>query len=171
VSDAGQRWATFLGKVRARLGEILDEAHAGLDELVQTEVIDPGPVSSAEQEVKARLFALRDKIEPAFAKLAAELGDEADAAEAQGRALGSEVLRAVEALEVRTRKQVLARLKVLADEERQTRRLQCTKCHGPLSEPAVQHRTDNVTCAHCGAVNTVRPGMATAMLHALAPKR
>jgi phage FluMu protein Com len=168
VSDAAQRWTTFLGKVRARLGEILAEADAGVTELVETEVIDPGPVAAAENEVKARLFALRDKISPAWKKLEDELDGPL---EDLGRALESEILEAVEVFEQNTRKKVLARLEVLAAEEKKARKLSCTKCGAPLPEPAVQHRVENVTCPHCSALNTVRPGLATAMVHALRPRR
>ncbi len=164
MSDAVQRWETFLGKVRARLAEILEEAHAGLDELVATEVIDPGPVAAAENEVKARLFALREKVGPAWTKLEPELEAHHGALEEKGRALQGEIMKAVEALEVRTRRSVRARLQVLAAEELATRALKCSKCGAALPEPAVKHRVENVTCPHCAAVNTVRPGLATAML-------
>lgn len=170
MSDAAQRWEVFLAKVRARLREILEEATAGLEEIIATEVIDPVPVSSAESEVKARLFALRDKIDQAWSKLEPELGDDSHHLEAKGRALGDEILREAEAFEARTRRAVLARLEVLAAEERSTRRLACSKCGAPLPEPAALHRTDNVTCPHCAALNTVRPGPAMAMLHVLRPR-
>jgi hypothetical protein len=167
VSEAARRWDTFLGKVRARLGEIIAEAEAGLDELIETEVIDPGPVSAAENEVKARLFALREKISPAFKKLEGELDEGERDLEDQGRALESEILEAIETLERRTRAQVLKRLEVLSVEEEKQRKLTCTKCGAPLPEPEVRHRVVNVTCAHCEALNTVRPGLATAMFHSL----
>jgi len=60
-----------------------------------------------------------------------------------------------------------ATLAVLAAEERRTRRLSCTRCGAALPEPEVQHRTVNVDCTHCQAVNTVRPGPASAMVAAL----
>jgi len=156
-----ERWATFLGKARARLGEILEEANAGLEEIIATEVIDPGPVSAATNEVKGRLFGLRDKIDPARQKLEAELGAED---EEQGRALETEILRAVEVFEAQTQQKYRARLTELAMAELKERKLTCSKCGAPLPEPAVQHRVENVTCTHCHAVNTVRPGLAMAML-------
>ena len=161
MSEAAQRWATFLGKVRARLGEILAEANAGLEDIIATEVIDPGPLSAAQNEVKARLFALREKIGPAWAKLEAELPGEL---EDQGRALESDILEAIEVLEAQTRQKYRARLAELAHAELAERMLVCSKCAAPLPEPAVKHRVENVTCTHCHAVNTVRPGLAMAML-------
>jgi hypothetical protein len=170
MSDAPQRWRSFLDKVRARLKEVLAEADAGLDELIATEVIDPGPVAAATNEVKGRLFGLRDKIGPAWTKLEAELGDAHAHLEDLGRTLEREILDAADAFDDVVRKKQLARLEVLAREELAARDLKCTRCGAQLPEPAVQHRTENVTCTHCQAVNTVRPGPAMAMAAALRPR-
>lgn len=150
--------------MRVRLGEILEEANAGLDEIIATEVIDPGPMAAAQNEVKARLFALREKIGPAWAKLEPELGDRAGRLEDQGRALETEIMNAIEVFEAQTQQKYRARLTELAQQELKERRLACSKCAAPLPEPAVKHRVENVTCAHCHAINTVRPGLAMAML-------
>jgi hypothetical protein len=171
VSDAAQRWTTFLGKVKARLGEILAEADAGLDDIIATEVIDPGPVSSAQNEVKARLFALREKIGPAWTKLEPELGERSGHLEDQGRALEGEIMKAVELFEAQTQAKYRARLSELSHAELKERKLACSKCAAPLPEPAVRHRVENVTCPHCQAVNTVRPGLATAMLASFTPRK
>lgn len=167
---AALRWRAFLDKVRTRLKEILVEADAGFDELIATEVIDPGPVSAAQNEVRARLFALRDKLDPAWAKLEAELDGKASLRDL-GRELEDEIFREADALEVRVREKVVAQLEVLAAEERRTRKLTCTRCGAALPEPELQHRTVNVDCTHCQAVNTVRPGPASAMVAVMKPKR
>lgn len=167
MSAGAQRWVTFLDKVHARLGEILEEADAGLAELIAIEVIDPGPVSAAQNEVKARLFALRDKIGPAWAKLEHEVNP---ALEAQGRELEDQILEAAEQFEARTQVKYRARLGELSAAELKDRKLACSKCAAPLPEPSVNHRVENVTCFHCHAINTVRPGLATAMFHALRPR-
>ena len=161
MSDAPARWGAFLEKVRARLQEILAEADAGLDEIIATEVIDPGPVAAAQNEVKGRLFGLREKIGPAWTKLEAELPSEW---EDQGRALESEILAAIEVFEDQTRVKHRARLTELAQAELKDRALACSKCGARLPEPIVKHRVENVTCTHCQALNTVRPGLAMAML-------
>lgn len=162
--SAQARWTAFLDKVRARQQEILEEASAGFDEIVSVEVIDPGPITSAQNEVRARLHALTDKIDAAFTKLEAELGDHADAAQDEGRALSDEILEAAERIEAESQAKWVARLRVLAAEERAARKLTCSRCAAPLPEPEIQHRVVNVTCTHCQAVNTVRPGAAMAML-------
>jgi hypothetical protein len=164
VSDAKARWDAFLGKVRARLAEILEEADAGFDEIVSVEVIDPGPITSAQNEVRARLHALTDKIDASFSKLEGELGDHADAAQDEGRALSDEILEAAEAIEASSQKKWVKRLRELAAQERAARKLNCSRCGATLPEPEIQHRVVNVTCSHCEAVNTVRPGAAMAML-------
>lgn len=161
MSDAVQRWAAFLGKVRTRLAEILEEANAGLEEIIATEVIDPGPLSAAQNEVKARLFGLREKIGPAWTKLESELPGEL---EDQGRALEREIMNAIDVLEAQTQQKYRARLTELAHAEWAERKLTCSKCGAPLPEPSVKHRVENVTCTHCHAINTVRPGLAMAML-------
>jgi hypothetical protein len=163
VSEAAARWKTFLDKVRTRLAEILEEADAGLTDIIATEVIDPGPMSAAQNEVKGRLFALREKIGPAWKKLEAELAGH-EHLEDRGRELESEILRAIEVFEAQTTKKYRARLTELAQAELKERKLACSKCAAPLPEPAVKHRVENVTCTHCHAVNTVRPGLAMAML-------
>ena len=169
-NDAVQRWKTFLEKVRTRFGEVMAEADAGLDELIATEVIDPGPVAAATNEVKGRLFGLRDKIEPAWKKLEAEIGEAQRDLEDLGRELETEILRAADEFDEAVRKKQLARLEELAKEELAARDLKCTRCGAKLPEPVVQHRTENVTCTHCQAVNTVRPGPAMAMAAALRPR-
>lgn len=167
MTAAAERWHTFLSKVRTRLQEVVTEADAGLDELVATEVLDSGPVSAALNEVKARLWALREKIEVSWRTLSSDMVEAEHELEEQGRSLAQQILTEVEALETRTRQKVRTRLKELSSQERATRVLQCSGCRGPLPEPKVVHRVENVTCAHCGAVNTIRPGMATALLAVL----
>ena len=164
MSDAPQRWTIFLGKVRARLAEVLEEADAGLDEIIATEVIDPGPVAAAQNEVKGRLFALREKIGPAWAKLEPALGEHSADLEHQGRQLETDILQAIEVFEAQTQQKYRGRLTELAHAELQERKLVCSRCAAPLAEPAVKHRVENVTCTHCHALNTVRPGLAMAML-------
>lgn len=124
-------------------------------------MIDPGPVAAATNEVKGRLFALREKIDVTRRNFEAELTAEH---EAQGLALEAQILQAIEVFEAQTQQKYRARLTELAHAELKERKLACSKCGAPLPEPVVQHRVENVTCTHCHAVNTVRPGLAMAML-------
>lgn len=166
-----QRWTTFLGKVEARLAEVEAEAKAGLAELIATEVLDPAPLANALTEVQARLRALAKKVDTAWDDTIApecEAHDDGPGRrqvatlEAAGRALVLRIEELGEALEAGARLQAAERLKALAEAELAARKLTCAKCGAPLPEPPVLHRVENVTCTHCRAVNTVRPGMAMA---------
>lgn len=170
-----QRWTTFLGKVEARLAEVEAEAREGLDELVATEVLDPAPLANALTEVEARLRALSKKVESAWDDTIAPEADSHEdgpgrARVAQLRKAGEALRERIEALgkalEADARTKQAARLKALAEAELAARKLVCAKCGAPLPEPSVLHRVENVTCTHCKAVNTVRPGMAMAQYFA-----
>jgi hypothetical protein len=166
-----QRWTVFLQKVEARLGEVEAEAREGLSELIATEVVDPAPLGNALQEVKARLRALVKKVDAAWSDTIEPECEELDPARVEklrraGEALNRRIEAAGETLEADARLQAAERLKVLAEAERAARKLVCAKCGAPLTEPEVLHRAENVTCMHCRAVNTVRPGLAMAMYFA-----
>jgi hypothetical protein len=166
-----QRWTVFLQKVEARLGEVEAEAREGLADIIAIEVVDPAPLSGALQEVHARLRALVKKVDAAWTDTIEPECEEHDASRVEKlRRLGEALNRRIEALgaalEADARVQAADRLKALAEEERAARKLVCAKCGAPLPEPAVLHRAENVTCAHCRAVNTVRPGLAMAMYFA-----
>ncbi|MEW5742900.1 MAG: hypothetical protein AB1938_28550 [Myxococcota bacterium] len=174
LAAIAQRWKTFLGKVETRLGEVEREAKEGLAELIATEVIDPAPLSGALQEVKARLRALTKKVDQAWDDtISPELdalddvpSREVDALQRQGDALRRRISELDDALEAWARTQAAERLKALAEEELAQRNLTCSRCGAPLPEPPSLHRPENVTCPHCQALNTVRPGLAMAMYFA-----
>ncbi len=175
------RWKTFLGKVEARLGEILAEAGPGLDELNATEVLDPVPLASALTEVKARLQALSRKVDDSWSTIDAELdqledaGSRRDAMIRAGDVLRERIEAETEALELGKAADAARALYALAEAEldKPGGGRKCSSCGAPLA-PTAFDRPSNVPCTHCKAVNTVRPGLATAMFfqgggsHALA---
>lgn len=166
-----QRWTAFLQKVEARLGEVEAEASAGLSELVATEVLDGSPLANALSELQARLRGLTKKVEAAWADtIEPECGDldeaRVDALRRKGEALTRRIDATFERLEAQARVEAAARLKHLAERERAARNLACSHCSAPLPEPKALHRPENVTCPHCQAVNTVRPGLAMALYYA-----
>lgn len=161
------RWTTFLDKVSARLADVQAEADEGLTAIVDDEVLDSGPLSHALSELKARLEALRKKVDDAWETTIEPELERAGADEAlqrtqrrRGRALGAAVEAMYEHLEVTHQARAARRLKALADAEGTER--PCAKCGAPLT-PEAWVRPTNVSCAHCGALNTVRPGTATVM--------
>ncbi|GMU58713.1 MAG: hypothetical protein AMXMBFR34_04760 [Myxococcaceae bacterium] len=169
-----QRWKAFLGKVEARLAEIEAEAKEGLTDIIATEVIDPAPLSGALQELKARFRALTKKVDQAWDdtisveldKLEDVPSREVDGLQRQGDALRRRITQLDEALEAWAQREAATRLRALAEEELAQRHLTCAKCGAPLPEPPSLHRPENVTCTHCQALNTVRPGLAMAMYFA-----
>ncbi|MBL8923749.1 MAG: zinc ribbon domain-containing protein [Myxococcaceae bacterium] len=177
MSDAAAtRWKTFLDKVQARVGELEGEAQAGLEGLVETEVLDPAPLSSALSELKARFHGLTKKVDEAWEKTIEPMLEDApesewDALWRQGERLRRHIDRAFTQLE---REALAHHARALHEKvkEEAEHAVACSSCGAPLSK-RVRPRTVNVTCTHCQAVTTVRPGLATAMffgggaLHAL----
>lgn len=175
-SAAATRWKTFLDKVEARIGELETEARAGLEGLVQTEVLDPAPLSAALTELKARFHGLTKKVDDAWEKTIEPMLE--DAPESEWDALwreGDRVRRSTDRAFTRLEREALAHhARALHEKvkEEAEHAVACTSCGAPLSK-RIRPRTVNVTCTHCQAVTTVRPGLATAMffgggaLHAL----
>lgn len=169
ADDALRRWDAFVAKLEARLDEVLAEADAGLDEIIATEVIDPGPTSSALNEVRARLYGLQKKLEEALERLAPELeqdddGERLSRIEEQGRALHARIDERWEELETFKSARYAHALQTLARAEMDRARgeSRCSACKAPL-ELRILHQASNVECGHCRALNTLRPGPATAM--------
>ena len=183
VQALQQRWDAFLGKVHARLQEILAEAEPGINDIIATEVLDPAPLSGALSEVKARMLALRKKVDDSWEKIDEELDgafDPQTSAQAEafadlrtqmqrrGHALADEIETQGEWLEVRKSADAARALYPKAQAELQPPR-RCTNCGGELPQAFV-YRATNFTCTFCNALNTVQPGMATALYFAgLAP--
>lgn len=173
---AAQRWKTFLDKVSLRVDELEQEARAGLEGLVETEVLDSAPLSGALSELKARFFGLSKKVDEAWSNtIEPMLGD---SSEAEWKALwrdGERLRRRVDSSFGHLEREALANhakaLHVKVQEEADVA-VACTQCGAPLVK-RIRPRPANVTCQHCRAVTTVRPGLATAMffgggaLHAL----
>lgn len=176
MSAAATRWKAFLEKVSARVGELEGEAREGLAGLVETEVLDPAPLSAALSELKARFFGLTKKVDDAWEKtiepmLEGAAESEWDALWREGEALRRRIDATFAGLE---REAQATHAKALYEKvkEESEHAVACTSCGAPLSK-RVRPKTVNVTCTHCQAVTTVRPGLATAMffgggaLHAL----
>jgi len=159
------KWEAFLGKVSARFREIMAEAEPGLDEIIATEVLDPAPVSGALSAVKARVYGLQKKIDESWASIDAQLegGALRNQLQERGRALSKQIEMELEVFLIHKAAQAARALKVLVDKELgQVPR--CSGCGVDLVPP-VRHEASTVTCAHCNAVNTLMPGMATLMFY------
>lgn len=172
VAALVQRWDTFLGKVCSRADEVCAEADPGFDALIDVEVLDSVPLSSALSEFHARMLALGTKIDASWEKIDAELDalDEddkyvhRDAMLEKGRLARREIDRKSKVMQVKKAAKAAHGLWALAEQEMLTMRTatKCTQCGAPI-EPSVLHEASNVTCPHCKSVSVVRPGMATMM--------
>jgi len=172
-----ERWDTFLGKLSARVDEVLAEADAGFDQLIAINVTDPAPLSGAVSAFEARMHGLERKIEDAWDKLDEQLRSGSalrvrDELRAKADALHHRVELARTEMSVRKRAKAARALAELAREEMQ-RPVSCSHCGGPLT-PEVRHVASNVNCPACDAVNAIQPGTAAGSyyqggaLHALA---
>lgn len=173
------RWEAFLGKVRQRMDEVVAEAEQGLDDIIATEVIDPGPVAQAIQAVRARVFGLQKKIDESWEKLEPEMeavidatdDREGDALRAlrwecvrRGHAARDEMDERYETLRIRKEAKAARALYAIVEKEVAERR-KCQACGAEFAVGAVREPM-SVPCPYCKAVNTVRPGLATSMFYA-----
>lgn len=176
------RWTAFHGKVTARLDEVMAEATPGITELIQTEALDPTPFASAMMELRSRLLGLGKKLEEGRAKLARELppDDEGSTAlddemAAAQRAFDDRVEDTWEDFDLEHSAALARRLEALmrAETVALAAGRPCATCGAPLV-PDEPHQPSTMPCPHCGTLNSVLPGPATAMfyggnaLHALA---
>lgn len=175
-----ERWKSFLGKVEGRLGEVEAESEAGIEELLDINPADPGPISAGFSAVQARFSGLQQKVELAREKLESEWEEAVGDLDLEGPALQAvnhewDLLRKqedafVQHLTLRrekllTRKQAdwARKLFGLAQGECARERA-CPQC-GAAYRPEIQHAFSNMKCPFCGALNEVDPGSATGMYY------
>jgi hypothetical protein len=169
-----QRWASFVDKVRARVREIAGEAEAAYLEVIATDVIDGTALSGVSSAIKARLIALRQKIDESWRTIDKQY-DNLDGIDARtlgrfrGKELaiaqrfGREVERATEDIIVRGEAEAARALLALAEQERAVE-VRCAHCGAPVARPVESwSQTINVPCPSCRAVVSVTPGSAATM--------
>lgn len=173
------RWHTFFDKVRARFQEVLTEADAGYDEVMNIEIVDPAVLSGATSAFQARVRGLQDKVRDAWSKIEQEISqviqDTEDSSECEkmypvrsaeqhrGLQLIDDMERQTEALRIHKEAKAARLLKEVADREMQEPKI-CSHCGAPLVVPT-PYKATSVTCSHCQAVNSVHPGIATGLYY------
>jgi len=173
------KWDGFLAKVEQRLQEVHAEAEAGMDQLIAMHTTDYGPIGAGFTALQTRYHGLGTKVSDAWEKIEEQLeeindqkesrkSEELDAyyeLEDQQRAKYDALYEKVDLqyqyLAVKKSADWARQLYPLAQAEIQTEKA-CTQCGAPFQQ-TVYHQAVNLTCPHCGSVNSCNPGMATAM--------
>jgi hypothetical protein len=164
MSPGLERWQAFTAKVKGRMDEVLAEADAGFDEVMEIDVIDPAAMSGASSAFEARVRGIVKKVEEAWEKLEPEIDEAArDRLADEARQLAWEMEHQAKVLiarkEARAARMLGERARLEMAEARQ-----CPKCGGDLAV-TIKHTASSVTCKFCRAVTSVVPGMATGMYY------
>jgi hypothetical protein len=175
LAPLAQRWATFLDKVRARVVEIANEADAAYTEVISVDVVDGIAMGNVSRAIKARLLALRQKIDESWSKIDSEI-DNVNGVETKvvarfrseqcaiGRRFGRELEGSTEEIIVPGEASAARALAQLADKERAVA-ITCPHCGAPVARPPGPfYQTVNTTCGSCRAVVSATPGSASMML-------
>ena len=170
------RWPGFLQKFNARVAEVVAEADAGLDQLIEQHATDWGPMGAAFGVLQSRIHGLDTKLDEAGTKIEETVWEilfrddtsqqDSDILSQLHTDISRQLAEQREALEMtyeqlQTRKnaQWARKLYVLAQAET-GEGLRCSNCGSPFSLKVTWQAT-NETCPHCDAVNSVSPGPAS----------
>lgn len=171
-----QRWQTFLGKVRTRVGEIEQEAQQAYRDVTAADAVDSTGLSGVSSAITARLIALRARVNDQFGTIDSELDKiELDDSKMGGywrgqqiaakSALLREIERRQEALTVWGEAYWARALGEVARQEMGAP-LACSQCGAGIQRPTsgtAVFQATNIQCPHCGAMTTAQPGTATAL--------
>jgi len=179
VAPFVQRWETYLQKVGGRAEEIMAEGDAGITEIIQMNVQDPGPISAAFSTLAARFRGLSDKVDNAMEKIEEEWEEatgslDLDDAQQertlrmmwnrmqkQSGAFNHELEKKNNQLRIRKQADWARALYQLAMQEWNQPRT-CPSCGADI-QVEIKYQASNVTCPFCKAVNTIEVGMATGL--------
>ncbi len=177
------KWDGFIAKVEQRLQDVQAEAEAGMDQLIATYTMDYGPIGAGFTALQSRFSGLRQKVSDAWDKISEELDEVNDQKENrkdedsdgfyalsdQQRekydALSEKIDLMYQHLAVNKSADWARQLQPLAQVELQTEK-SCTQCGAPFQQ-TLYHQAVNLTCPHCGSVNSYNPGLATGMYYGL----
>jgi hypothetical protein len=179
------RWRTYLGKVMARLRDVLAEADGGCREMIKGNPADPIPLTNVLGALRARKVNLDKKIYDTWSKQVCEpLAEEASAhaqlagaVEYKGKVLDQAESEMQQSLAWMDDTWEHFRVKWAAEsaramwppaEQAMKKPVACTQCGGGL-QPRLRHQSDSVTCPGCRAVNQVVPEPVVGMYFTTAP--
>jgi hypothetical protein len=168
------RWDGFLAKSRERFDELMHESKVGCAALLEQTGGDPTPLSNAWTGMRTRALGLQSKISDTWSEQVQdkyhdiEAYDRADQAWARAEALSDAIEIELQKTEIQIFADALRSLLRMAADELAA--LRCSQCGATLETRVVLQATD-VSCHHCGALNTIEPGprarMGVAMSHYL----
>lgn len=174
-----QRWETFIEKLNTRYSEVLAEANAGFDEIIQLNAIEPAALGGAFGAFEGRVHGLRDKIGQAWDKIEQELDnvlDDLDEPEdrepiypirdrerSRARTLERQIEDQAAVLQIHKAADAARALGEAAQKETK-KTITCSHCKAELAVPT-PYKAISITCAHCQSVNSYSPGTLMAMYY------
>jgi rubrerythrin len=185
VQPIAQKWDGFVAKVQTRVQDVLNEAHAGIDQLIAQHATDPGPMGTAMQAVQARFHGLDQKVDESWDKISEEFDeitdeisdddgystDDYDAVTAvvdESHRKYEKLREHIEMqwawLEMRKQADWARRLYELVQQESQ-QPVSCSQCGAPFQNTS-WFQAANISCPHCGSLNSVQPGTASGLFFA-----
>ena len=170
------KWPGFVQNFNARVQEVVAEADAGLDQLIEQHALDQGPMGAAFGVLQSRIQGLSTKIDEAATKIEEHLWEilfrddispqDSDILSRlhddicrQHRQQEEALEMTHEALQTRKNAQWARKLAEHAQNEA-GEGLKCSNC-GSAFALKVTWQATNETCPHCDAVNSVSPGAAS----------
>lgn len=180
VNEVVQKWDGFLAKVGGRVQEVINEADAGLDQLIAAHALDYGPMGAAFTALQSRFHGLGTKVGDAWDKIDAEIDEvtelddltdaewelistSRDAMHAKYRKMSDDIELHHYTIEMKKSADWARHLRELAKEEI-ARGVPCSQCGSPI-QLEVLHSASQQNCGSCGAVNEVTPGAAAASFY------
>jgi rubrerythrin len=165
-----ERWNAFSGKVAQRSKDIMEEADEGVDEIIEMNPVDSGPISAALNAVKSRFLSLGSKVDSALEKIEREWDETFDNMKLKGkeekalRKLWDQVYKEKEKLrhkiefageqtEVKKGADWARVLLKLAQHEAK-KPINCPQCGG-VFENKLRWATVNEQCPNCDSVNEI----------------
>ncbi len=155
-----KRWDSFLAKIRERVLETIAAAEEGCSMLLESNSLDPQPMTIAWLAIENQLHELRAKVDSTWAeKVEPGLtpGASVDREQAKSRALESDIERLKDEAELRVfagaaaKIYEQARLNLAKDHK-------CTQCGAAVPLKQAFFRSRHETCPFCNSVNTFVPG-------------
>jgi phage FluMu protein Com len=173
-----ERWQGFAGKVTQRYKDIIEEADEGIDEIIEMNPVDVGPISAALTAVSSRFLGLGSKVSGALDKIEREWDDTFDDMKLKGKE--EKALRKLWDQFIEERDKLYLEIEIEKESvdckksadwcrvlynivKRDAKKpVNCPQCGGQF-ENKIRWATMNVKCPNCDAVNEIIPSTAAGL--------